>query len=169
MGIEIYVRDYELIASAEKPTIDNMYNQVYSINFNNNILSIKGTSHNVKGDYSTKQNVERWIYVENVETKKIVLQQSIGSITNGPYKVSLRVSDNLDKTRAWYDAKIDISSLEKGKYVIYIRTKTGNIDDYGELSDALYQKLDDSTVVNGKTYKISRNDNARYRIEITVE
>ena len=169
MGIELFVRDYNLLASEAKPTIDNMYNQVYSIAFNNNILNIVGTSHNVEGNYSKKQNVERYIYIENIDTNKIVKEYNVGSITNGAYTVSLRVPDGYDKTKAWYNAKLDISDLEKGKYVIYVRTKTGKVNDYGELSDSLYLPMNATTVVNNKTYKITRNDKLRYRIELIVE
>ena len=146
-----------------------MYNQVYSIAFNNNILNIVGTSHNVEGNYSKKQNVERYIYIENIDTNKIVKEYNVGSITNGAYTVSLRVPDGYDKTKAWYNAKLDISDLEKGKYVIYVRTKTGKVNDYGELSDSLYLPMNATTVVNNKTYKITRNDKLRYRIELIVE
>ena len=33
-------------------------------------------------------------------------------------------SDNLDKTRAWYDSNIDLSDLPKGHYIIYIATSS---------------------------------------------
>ncbi|MFA7688619.1 MAG: glucosaminidase domain-containing protein, partial [Bacilli bacterium] len=45
--IELFIRDNDLIASSEPPTIDNMFVAYSKLNFNNNKLNIKGTSFNV--------------------------------------------------------------------------------------------------------------------------
>ena len=173
MGIQLFVRDKGLVASVNNPTIDNMYNQYYSINFSGNYLEIKGTSHNVKGNYASNAKVERSIYLENVDTLELTEYKDVGSITNGPYKVSLKVGDGYDKTRAWYSTKLDLTQLKKGRYAIYVRTKTGSIDDYGELYDLMFSKINASgTITTGSVTKIARivrNDKKRYRLELVIE
>ena len=106
-------------------------------------------------------NVFSW--VENDKKK------NVGSITKGPYVIKLQVSDSLSKTRAWYKTEIDLKDLKPGKYTIHIRTKTGTIDDHGELYDILFKNIEKSQIVENKKYTIIRNDNNRFRIEIHVE
>ena len=172
MPLELTVRDNELITNYNTSILYNMYNQYYKIEFSGFNLKIKGTSHSYKGNYSLKSNVERQIIFENINTfaKK---EFDLGYITNGDYKVSLAVSDGFDKTKAWYDKTIDISSLEPGRYAIIIRTKTDNIDDYGELYDYMWSNINFTTTYdnNGKKYnaKIVRNNSIRMRLELIIE
>ena len=168
--LELFVREDGLLSDTPAPTIDNMFNQVYKIELNNlGNLNILATSHNVNGDYSKKQNVQRWIAFENIETLEIFDTYSVGSITTGPYKVSLAVSDGKDKTKAWYNANLDLTKLPKGTYSILVRTKTGTIDDYGELYDVAFLDFNTTKNVDGKKITIRRNDEKRYRIEIIIE
>lgn len=168
--LELFVREGGLLSSIDAPTIDNMFNQVYKISLNNlGSLNILATSHNVNGDYSKNKTIERWIALENIETLEIYEQYEVDSITNGPYKVSLAVSDGKDKTRAWYDANINLADLPVGTYSILVRTKTGTIDDYGELYDVAFLDFATTMTINGKKISIKRNEMKRYRIEIVVE
>ena len=172
MPLELYVRNDGIITNYNTSILYNMYNQYYKIAFDGSNLSLRGTSHSFKGDYSSKSNVEREIIFENVTTFERY-KFDLGSITDGDYKVSLSVSDGFDKTKAWYDKTIDISSLEVGKYSIIIRTKTDNIDDYGELYDYMWSKIDFETTYtkDDKTYKakIVRNNDIRMRLELIIE
>jgi hypothetical protein len=167
--LELFVREDGLLGNKDNPTIDNMFNQVFDIKLDGSKLKIKGTSHNVNGNYSAKTDVLRELYLENIETMQIAKKYDIGSITNGPYVVDLKVSDKLDKTRAWYETELDLSKLEYGTYSIQLRTKTGDIDDYGELYDILFKEIDSNSEDDNKKYSLRRNDEKRYRIEIKVE
>ena len=169
LAMELMVREEGLIASKNNPTIDNMYNQLYSIELNNTKLSITASSHNVGGDYGIDSNIERYMTFENVITKEKFLTRDIGYITNGPYKISLKVDDGFDKTKAWYSTEIDLKDLQPGTYAIIVRTKTNNIDDYGEIYDILNSNLELSSNEGGKKISVRVNKNIRYRIEVTIE
>ena len=169
LSLEFIVRENGLVASKNTPTIDNMYNQLYSIELDGTKLKIVASSHNVGGDYSISSNVERYISFENIETNVNYLRKSVGSITDGPYKISLRVDDGFDKTRAWYRTEIDLKDLSNGTYSVILQTKTNNIDDYGELYDIINSNLELSSNSNGKKISIRVNKEIRYRIEITIE
>lgn len=169
MKIELFVRDSNLITTKINPTTDNMRNQIHSASFSGNNLKLMGLSHNTQGNYSKSTNVERWIYLENIVTKEIVRTYSVGYIDNGPFATRLPVSDGFDKTRAWYDATMDISTLERGRYAIIVRTKTGTIDDHGEIYDYQWSQLPTKISINGKTYSVVRNNTTRYRLELVVE
>ena len=96
--IELFVRDGGLITNVNNPTIDNMYNQVNQIKLNGSNLDILAVSHNVGGNYAGNQEVERYVMLENIRTFELSEPQNVGSITNGPYMISLRVSDGFNKT-----------------------------------------------------------------------
>ena len=101
---------------------------------------------------------------ETYETYKY----DIGSITNGLYTVALPEPDNLDKTRAWYDATLDITTLPKGKYRLYITT-TSNVTDYSEFTANLGRDLTSKKItVNDKTYQFSLNLTDGNCIELEV-
>ena len=72
-------------------------------------------------------------------------------------------------TRAWFNSDIDISSLTKGTYIIYIRTKVGDVDDYSELTDSAYSDLSDTSEFDGKKVSLKRNNNQRIRLELVIE
>ena len=119
-------------------------------------------------DLSNNKNVERNIIFENKQTYK-TYKMSLGSITNGNYKVILPVDDKLDKTRAWYDANIDISEIPKGEYVIYISTKS-NISYISEMKEKLSRSLDNVVkTINNKIYSFSINKERGNRIELIVK
>jgi len=172
MPLELYVRDNNLITNYKTSVLYNMYNQYYKISFDGSKMNLRGTSHSYQGNYSLKSNVTREVIFENIETFERI-KYDLGSITNGDYKVSLAVDDGFDKTKAWYDKTIDISSLESGTYSIIIRTKTDNIDDYGELYDYMWSNINFNTTYNknGKRYnaKIVRNNDVRMRLELIIE
>ena len=166
--LELTVRDEGLISSVNPPTSDVMYNTFTKLEFLENNLHIRGTSHNVGVGYSQGTNVERSIILENISTYQR-FSYNVGSITNGDYKVNLRVSDGFDKTRAWFDTSIDISNLPKGIYAIYIKTKGDGGEDYGELNDLLYTNINQKTTISGKNVYLRRIDNKRFRIELVIE
>ena len=118
-------------------------------------------------DLSTNKKVERTLIFENKESYERH-EYDLGSITNGLYKVALPESDNLDKTRAWYDATIDITNIPKGKYKLYITT-TSNVTDYSEFTDNLGRDLSTKKItIDDKTYQFSLNINEGNTIELEV-
>jgi|GEM_PF-2915358 len=170
LPLELFVRSSGLASSVNNPTIDNMYNQVYSIKLDGTTLKLQASSHNVKGNYASNQTIERYVMFENVDTLEIAKTVNVGAITNGPYKVNLKVSDGYDKTKVWYNTSIDLADLPKGTYSVIVRTKAGAIDDYGELYDVLYKTdINQSQTIGDKKITITRHNELRYRIEITVE
>ena len=157
------VRD-ELISLDIPKTDDPMYNLFTEINLEDSNLFLKGTSHSYGVSFGTNDNVERKLIFENTADFSRY-EFDLGSITNGDYVVSLPVSDNLDKTKAWYRNTIDISSLPSGNYVLYIKNKVDNTTYYGEIIDVAYT---DFTKINNNNYRLKRNDDIRLRLEITV-
>ena len=165
--IELFIRDKGLITDEITPTKDNMFNQYQEIDLKDGNLIITGSSFNVGGDYGKESEVERKIIFENVKTFE-KFESDLGYIDNGPYKITLIVPDNKDKTRAWFNNKIDISNLEKGTYAIYINTKT-NINDYGELNDIFLRDINSTMNINDKKYSLKVNKDQRFRLELIVE
>ena len=157
------VRD-ELISLDIPKTLDPMYNFFTNIKLDNNNLTIKGTSHSYGVNFGVNDNVERKLILENTSNFS-KYEFDLGSITNGDYVVSLVVSDNLDKTRAWYNKVVDISSLPNGNYVLYIQNKVNNTSYYGEIIDVGYT---DFKNINNSIYQFKRNDNIRLRLELKV-
>lgn len=153
-----------LISLDVPKTMDPMYNFFNEISLNDNKLSIKGTSHNYGVSLSKDDNVERKIVFENQETYEL-FERDLGSIIDGDYPITLAVSDNLDKTRAWYKNTIDLSGLSKGIYTVYIKNTVNNITYYGELIDVAYT---DFSKINNAKYELNRNDNLRLRLELIV-
>jgi beta-N-acetylglucosaminidase len=175
MPLEIFVRDSDLIANIEPPTqFDNMFNaykRLELINNNNRaLLDIRGFSFNVMGDYGLNQNVNRQIVFENIKTYERI-SKNLGYVDNanvGINRITLRVPDGKDKTRAWFDNQINLDDLSIGRYSIYIRTKAGSIDDFGELNDITFRNFAKSITVNNKVYTITTNNQKRGRIELVV-
>ncbi len=165
--IELFIRDNGLISYESGPTSDNMFNQYQNIELKDGNLKISGTSFNVGGDYSTKKDVKRKIIFENINTFKRY-EFDLDYVDNGDYKITLVVPDNLDKTRAWFNKSIDLTSLEKGTYAIYIKT-TSNVEDYGELIDIFARELPKSNPYKDRNYSLKLNENARFRIELTIK
>lgn len=165
--LELIIRTNK-IGNKTSDSVYNMFNQFRTFKFEDNKLHIKGTSYSIGMNLDAKQNVERKIIFESIDnfTK---YEYDLGSITNGMYAVGTTLNDSLSKTRAWFDASIDITNIPKGKYAIYISTKS-NISDYGELTELLFRSLDDVILEkDNKKYTFKVNEQLRYRIEMNVE
>ena len=158
------VRD-ELISLDTPKSTDPMYNFFTNISLNNDNLTIKGTSHSYGVSFGINDNVIRKLILENVNDFSRY-EFDLGSITNGDYQVTLAVSDNLDKTRSWYNKTINLSSIPTGNYVLYIENTVNNVSYYGEIIDASYT---DFSKINNNNYQFKRNDNIRLRLELTVK
>lgn len=172
--IEFVVRNEQL---GEKTTyaLSNQFDQFYTFEFNKDgEFHVKGVSFSDGMDLSQEKadSLERKLIFENMKTfeKKEV---DLGSTTEKEYDVKLPVDDGYNKLLAWYDKSFDLTilNLEKGKYVLYLSTKS-NVKDIGEFSEQMFR--DD--IVNkakltkdGKTYSFSINYDQRYRIELTVQ
>ncbi len=165
--LELIVRE-EKIGDKNATSTYNQFNQYRALEFTNNKLHIKGTSYSSGMNLASSEKVERTIVFENTSTYK-KYKYDLGSITDGMYKVGATLNDNLDKTRAWFDNKIDISNIPKGNYAIYITNKA-NINDFGELNEVIQRDVSSvKAVINNKKYSFSVNKNKRYRIELNVE
>lgn len=168
MPLEIFVRDDGLISDIPPPNSINMVNTYKDMSIENNNLNIRGNSYNIGVNYAKSITVERQIVLENIVTYER-FTYNVGSISNGDHAIVLRVSDGLSKTRAWFDASLDLSDIPIGKYSINIKTKSGSTDDYFELNDIFDRDLPNSTIINNKTMSLSLNKEKRYRIELNVE
>lgn len=164
--MEFFVRDQK-IGNKDNDPIDNMITGYSKISFEGNNLKIRGFAHNVSGDYAPKASVSRTIILENNKTYQ-TKKNAISTITSGDYAISLRVSDGFDKTKAWFEGSIDISTLEKGSYTIYI-SNSANINDFAELNDIFNKPISEKTEINGKKYSLKINENERYRVELIVQ
>ena len=126
-----------------------------------------GATYSYGMNLAKDKEVTRKIVFENKDTYE-TYEYDLGSITNGLYNVALPVSDNLDKTRAWYDATIDISNIPKGEYRLYITT-TANLTDYSEFTDNLGRSLSDKkATIAGKNYQFNLNTKLGNIIELKV-
>lgn len=140
-----------------------MYNSISKIDFVNT-LNITGYSFNINGDY--KNEVNRYLVLENIDTEKRYTYE-IGSIKGS--QIKLNVDDGYSRIYAWFTASIDLTDLEKGRYVFYVRTKSLNgIDDYGELKDVFLKELPSKFKIKDKEYTLSYNKNNWFRLELLV-
>ena len=158
------IRDHDLLSYDIPSSMDPMYNFFNELKLENNKLYIKGTSHVIGESYATSDDIKREIVFENINTFER-FSYNLGYIDNGPYKIELAVSDNKDKTRAWFEKEIDLTDLTLGKYAIYIKTTSNNKTYYGELIDVSYT---DFTTINSSKYKFQRIDNKRLRLELEI-
>lgn len=165
--LELIVRDEKIGDKTAKSTY-NIYNQYRVLEFNDNKLHIKGTSYSYGMNLSKNTNVERKIIFENTNTyQKYTFD--LGSTPDGLYQAGANLGDNEPKDKAWFDSNIDISSLPKGNYAIYISTKS-NVSDYGEFTEALGRNVSKVTkTINNKKYTFKLVKDKRYRIELDVE
>lgn len=166
--LELIVRSAK-IHDKNTNALANQFDQIRTLKFENGKLHLMGTSLSVGSNMSSGSNVNRKIIFENQSDFK-QYSFNLSSVTNGLYKASLNVPDGYDKTRAWYNTTIDISSLPKGNYAIYIGNTT-NVSDFGEMKDLLFKVFGDESkaTLNGKKFSFSRNNSKRYRIELKVE
>ena len=164
------VREKEL-GLKETSAFTNQYSYIDDISFKDGMLYIKGASYSSGVDMRSEANLTRRLIFEDQDTFK-TYSYDLGFLNNGPYMISLNGKDQFgkDKNLAWYEKTIDLSDLEKGKYVIYITNKS-NISDFGELKDNLmlndYKLL--NSVYKNKSYEFSLNKKARYRIELNIK
>ena len=165
--LELIVRSEKIGDKTAKSTY-NIYNQYRALEFTDDKLHIKGTSYSYGMDLGKNTNVERKIIFENTNTyQKYTFD--LGSTDQGLYQAGTNLGDNQSKDKAWFDANIDISSLPKGEYVIYLST-TSNVSDYGEFTEALGRDVSKVTkVINNKTFKFKLAKDKRYRLELIVE
>lgn len=166
--VEMIVRK-EKIASKNADYTYNQFDQYRTFEFTEEgILNVLGNSYSYGGDYSAGRIVERKIIFENIKNYQ-KFTKNLGSITNGLYNVALPVPDGLDKTRAWYSARIDISDIPPGKYAIYIATSS-NINDVAEFKELLNRSLEHvKRKIGDNTYSFNVNTNNGNRIEMIVE
>ena len=155
------VRD-NLISLDLPKTYDPMYNFINDIKLVDGKLSLKGTSHSVGVNFGIKDTVNRQIVLEN-QKDFTRYELDLGSITNGDYPITLAVSDNCDKTKAWFNNVIDLSSVKSGSYTIYIKNTVSGLTYYGELIDVMYT---DFSSISNEHYILKRNDNLRLRVEL---
>jgi len=163
--LQFSVRD--TLISLDIPTsLDPMYNFIKGLN-NDNGLYLKGISYNINVPYKSSSEVERNLILENVNTYERVSFPM--SAIKGDYLVTLNVSDNYDKTYAWFEVNIpttELNKLEKGTYAVYISSTVNKKTYYGELKDVAFMELKFNKASN---YEIIRNDNKRMRIELVVK
>ena len=165
--MELLIRT-NLIGEKTASSKYNQYNQYRTLEWKDNKLHIKGTAYSYGMDLSENSSVTRKLILENTSTYE-QYSYDLGSITNGLYEVGTTLGDNLSKTRAWFDANLDLSNVPKGKYVIYI-SNSANIKDYGELNEVLLRDVSKiKATINQKEYQFLVNKNQRYRIELNIE
>ena len=154
-SVQLFIRNYEIGIKTANSRY-NIYNAYSKIDYS------------IGGNYSINSNVKRKIVFENTKTFERYSFDNIGSIINGDYEVELVSSDGFDKTRAWYEARIDVSNIPKGEYAIYIYTGS-NISDFGELQDKFYRRINTSFNLNNKNYSFTVDKNNRYRVIMIVK
>ena len=166
--IELMVRGSDFVKKTAG-TYYNQFDKYTKFEFTSDSkLHLKGVSYSYGANLSGGSNVSRKIIFENTDDYKIY-SKDLGSITNGNYNVVLPESDNLDKTRAWYDANIDLSDLPKGHYIIYITTSSNVVDVY-EMTEKLGRSLDNvKTSIGSKNYSFTINKDRGNRIELDVK
>ena len=164
--IQLFVRDY-LIGEKSSNSNYNMYNEYSKIELENDKLSIRGASYIIGGDYSNNTNVSRKIVFENIKNFSRY-SYDVGSITDGDYKIELRAPDGFDKTRAWFDASMNISDIPIGIYSINIVTSS-NVAEFGELQDLFALNIDTKFTLNNKKYSFKVDSENRYRILMIIE
>ena len=165
--VELIVREKNL-ATKTAGTYYNQFDKYTKFEFDGNDLHLRGLTYSYGMDLSFDSNVDRKIIFEDKITYKTYFKD-LGSITTGNYEAILPESDGLSKVRAWYDAKINLSDIPKGNYVIYLTTKS-NITDIYEFTEKLGRNLDDVTKeIDGKTYSFKIDYDYGSRIEMIVK
>lgn len=155
--VEFVVRDSKLADRTTKTYTYNQFDQFFELHFTNQgLLHISGYTYSYGMDLAPTAKVSRSIIFENQENynKSSFKLNAI----QGDYEPALPQNDFLPKSLAWYSNDLDLSTLEKGTYQIYIATST-NISDVSTLTDLFNQDLSKVTkTLNGKTYqfKLSR-------------
>lgn len=166
--IELMIRDSKLGSKTGSFTY-NQFDQYRTLKFNeDHTLQVLGTSYSYGADMGLNAIVNRYMIFENKETYE-TYRKSLGSITSGMYPVTLPVTDQLGKERAWYQANLNLEDIPVGEYVIYISNET-NMQDIGEFRKTSYDDISKvTTTVNGKKYSFVVDEEKRNRVELIVE
>lgn len=165
--IELFVFENGLISNKENDSLINMINSYKNIELKDSKLTIKGTSYNIGVSYAAKEEVSRNIIFENTKTLER-FKFDIGSIVG--IDIPINVSDGFTRERGWFNKTIDIKDLPIGDYVIYIQTKVGTVDDFGELNDIFMKNLKEiNSTFEGKKVTFTLNSSKRFRIEMHIE
>ena len=166
--IELIVRDNNYV-NKTAGTYYNQFDKYTKFEFNSdNKLYLRGVSYSYGMDLGASKLVQRKIVFENMDSYETYTKE-LGSITNGNYNVVLPEKDKFDKTRAWYDAYVDLSDIPKGNYIVYITT-TSNITDIYEMTEKMGRSLESvTTSIDDKNYSFSINKNRGNRIEMSVK
>ncbi len=165
--IELFVFENGLISNVETNSSVNMINNYKNLELNDSKLTIKGTSYNIGVSYAPSENVTRNIIFEHQTTLERY-SFDVGSIVG--VDIPINVSDGFTRERGWFNKEIDIKSLPIGDYTIYIQTKVGNINDFGELNDIFMKDLKNiSSTFDSKKVTFTLNTAKRFRIEMHIE
>ena len=166
--LELIIENSGLISVIESTHPANMFNSYKTISFDGEYLKIVGNSFNMGGSYGKNDSVTRTFILENKLTEERFVYD-IGSILGD--EILLKTDDGFSNVRSWYDTeeKVSIKDLPVGTYILYLHTTSGKIDDFGELQDLFLTANHKSTMMNGKTYTLTVNQNARYRVELIVK
>lgn len=166
-AVTLYVRD----KNVPLKSVGSYYNQYdvwRTFEFLDKKLHLKGVSYSYGMNLGKNVTVDRKIIFEDKNSYK-QYTYDLGSITNGLYQVALPENDKLDKTRAWYDASIDISNIPKGEYKLYITTKS-NLVDIAEFTDNLGRDLSSKkATIDNKNYQFKLDVTKGNVIELKVE
>jgi Beta- N-acetylglucosaminidase len=157
------------IGVKETSSFTNQYSMFEELDFtNDNKLHIMAAAYSVGIDMGVNANVTRKIIFENTKTfEKFEFDGSY--IDNGPFEMKLLTTDGFGKTRAWFNKDLDISSIPKGNYAIYIASSS-NKSDYGEFTEILLRPITTKQItISGKKYSLKVNNKERFRIELNVD
>jgi len=160
------IRKGNLITTGASNTYRNMSNNYDDMKFVNDKLNVIGTSYNYGISYDKNNFVERKLILESTSNFNRYTYD-LGSTYLGSYTVDIK--DGKDKTLAWYNGMVDVSSLDKGVYSMIVYTKTKDVSDYGEITDVFASINEAKGNINGKKYSIRLNKNRGNRIELVVE
>ncbi len=165
--VELIIRNNNF-AKKTSGTYYNQFDKYTKFEFNDeNMLYLRGVSYSYGMDLAPDKTIQRKIIFENSENYEPYIKD-LGSITTGNYNVVLPENDNFNKTRAWYNATIDLSDIPKGHYVIYITTSS-NVTDIYEMTEKMGRSLENVVAqIEEKNYSFTINRNRGNRIEMNV-
>lgn len=166
--VELMIRN-QWVAKKTGSYIYNQYDKYTTFEFtNDHKLHLYGNVYSYGMDLGLNTSVTRKIVFENKKTYQSYIKD-LGSLENGGYQVFLPVEDNLSKSRAWYDAIVDVSDIPVGEYVIYLTTSS-NITDINKMTEKMGRNLDGvKATINKKNYSFKVNKSSGSRIEMKVE
>lgn len=164
--VEVFIRSNNNLVKNNHPWF-NQFGGLDKINWEGNKLALVGTAFSYNMNLSNNITVSRNLVIENITTKE-TFTYALKTLTKGPFNVVLPTNDNLSKDQAWYDEQIDLTTLPKGKYALYVSVKS-NKSDFSYLSNPLRRDLANLTkTINDKTYTFSMNSKLLERVELTI-